>query len=201
MTSMVSPSTAPGPSGSTASPSAPAIADSWWEPCPPAERARSSPSSPTVSRTRAKWTLPSGWRRSAPSTTARRRGRSGEGCPPIRRNAGRANSSKLTIEETGLPGRPNTGTSPTSPKANGLAGLIAICIQRMSPMRSSTTFTKSNDPMLTPPLVSTASQRATPSRSAASMRASSSGARPRSTASKPASSHRASRVWRLLSRI
>ena len=59
---------------------------------------------------------------------------------------GRANSSKLTIDDTGLPGSPNTGTAArpdrsTVPKANGFAGRIATCIHRMSPMRSSTTFT------------------------------------------------------------
>ena len=57
------------------------------------------------------------------------------------RSAGRANNSKETIEETGLPGRPKTGTPSTRPKASGLAGLMATCIHRMSPIRSSTTFT------------------------------------------------------------
>ena len=57
------------------------------------------------------------------------------------------------------------GWSPTSPKANGLAGRMATCIQRIFPMRSRTTLTRSKSPMLTPPLVSTASQRATPSAS------------------------------------
>ena len=75
----------------------------------------------------------------------------------------------------------------TVPNASGLAGLMAICIQRMSPMRSSTTFTKSKSPMLTPPLVTSASQARRRPRSAASMAASSSRTRPRSTASKPLS--------------
>ncbi|CAB4598364.1 unannotated protein [freshwater metagenome] len=66
----------------------------------------------------------------------------------MRRNAGRANNSKLTSELTGLPGRPNTGTAPprsfvSNPNANGLAGLMAICIHRMSAMRDNTAFTTS----------------------------------------------------------
>ena len=36
------------------------------------------------------------------------------------------------------------------PKASGLAGRMATCIQRISPRRSSTTLTKSKSPMLTP---------------------------------------------------
>jgi hypothetical protein len=68
--------------------------------------------------------------------------------PIIVRSPGRANSSKLTSELTGLPGRPNTGTlrpvpSSSRPKANGLAGLMATCIQRMSAMRDSTALTTS----------------------------------------------------------
>ena len=55
--------------------------------------------------------------------------------------AARANNSNDTIDDTGLPGSPNTGVVPMRPKANGLAGLIAICIQRISPISSRTTFT------------------------------------------------------------
>ena len=98
----------------------------------------------------------------------------------MRRSPGRQNSSKLTIDDTGLPGSPNTGTRVPSaramvPNASGLAGLMATCIQRMSPMRSSTTFTKSKSPMLTPPLVTSgvAGLGAAPA-AAASMAASSS---------------------------
>ena len=66
--------------------------------------------------------------------------------------AGRAKSSKLTSELTGLPGKPMTGTrrsgsaavaESSRPNANGFAGLIAICIQRISAMRDSTAFTTS----------------------------------------------------------
>ena len=63
--------------------------------------------------------------------------------PIMRRSAGRASSSKLTSELTGLPGSPKTGVPSRRPKANGLAGLIAICIQRMSAIRPSTAFTTS----------------------------------------------------------
>ncbi len=52
----------------------------------------------------------------------------------MRRSAGRASSSKLTIDDTGLPGSPNTGVPSSIPNANGFAGLIAICIHRMSAM-------------------------------------------------------------------
>jgi hypothetical protein len=57
------------------------------------------------------------------------------------RSAGRANNSNDTIDDTGLPGSPKTGTPSTVPNASGLAGRIATCIQRMSPIRSSTTLT------------------------------------------------------------
>ena len=87
------------------------------------------------------------------------------------------------------------------PNARGLAGLMATCIQRMSPMRSSTTFTKSKSPMLTPPVVTSASQDSAPARRAASMAASSSRTSPRSTASKPLSATNERRVSRLESRI
>jgi hypothetical protein len=84
-------------------------------------------------------------------------------CPPRRRSAGRTNSSKLTIAETGFPGSPKTGVaeSPKTPKASGFAGLMATCIQRIFPAHSfsSTTRTRSRSPTLTPPLVMMASQR------------------------------------------
>ena len=57
------------------------------------------------------------------------------------RNAGRANNSNETIDDTGLPGSPKTGTPSTRPKARGLAGLTATCIHCMSPIRSRTTLT------------------------------------------------------------
>ena len=54
--------------------------------------------------------------------------------PASRRRVGRTNNSKLTSIETGFPGSPKTGIPlPLSPKANGLAGLIATCIQRARP--------------------------------------------------------------------
>ncbi len=87
----------------------------------------------------------------------RRRPRPGPGCgragdgPSSSAGPGRAKSSKDTSDDTGLPGRPNTGVPSTRPKANGLAGRMAICIQRMSPRVSSTCFTRSKSPTLTPP--------------------------------------------------
>ena len=68
--------------------------------------------------------------------------------PIMLRNAGRAMSSKLMRELTGLPGNPNMGTlTPRSfvsvPKANGFAGFIAIWNHCIFAMRESTAFTTS----------------------------------------------------------
>ena len=87
--------------------------------------------------------MPSGRRRSPPSATAGIVGRNGSAWPIIRRSAGRASISKLTSELTGLPGSPNTGTPSIVPNANGLAGLMAICIQCISAIRPSTALTTS----------------------------------------------------------
>ena len=78
---------------------------------------------------------------------------------------------------------------------------MSTCIQRMSPMRSSTTRTRSMSPIDTPPLDRTASQVATPRSMVARMASSSSRTCPRSTGVNPASATRASSVGRLLSRI
>ena len=92
----------------------------------------------------------------------RQSGRCRMRCPPRRRSAGRTNSSKLTMADTGFPGSPNTGVaeSANTPNANGFAGLMATCIQRIFPALnfSSTTRTRSRSPTLTPPLVMMASQ-------------------------------------------
>ena len=57
------------------------------------------------------------------------RGRNGWSWPIICSSAGRANSSKLTSDDTGLPGSPNTGVPRTIAKHNGFAGLIATWYQ------------------------------------------------------------------------
>jgi len=44
--------------------------------------------------------------------------------PCILRSAGRTNSSKLTIAETGFPDSPSQGTSLSMPKASGAPGRI-----------------------------------------------------------------------------
>src|SRR5215218_10101090 len=156
-TSTSPPGSTPSPSGSRARPSAAAVDASWWLPWAPVERTCQRPSGSKRPCVRTRWSLPSGWRRSPSSATARTIGCSRSGWPIILRSAGRASTSNDTSDDTGLPGSPNTGTtrSPaaTVPKANGLAGLMAICIQRMSAMRSSTTLMRSKSPMLTPPLV------------------------------------------------
>ena len=56
--------------------------------------------------------------------------------PASLRSAGRANSSKLTRDETGFPGRPNAGTAPSIANASGFAGLIATCAHSDEPPRS-----------------------------------------------------------------
>ena len=165
------PGSMPSPSGTMASASANDVAASWWLPWAPTERDVVAPVGAERAGDAHVVRLAVG---SAAQARRRRRpgpsGRSSSVWPIILRSAGRANSSKLTIELTGLPGRPNTGTrrsTPTSsrPKANGLAGLMAICIQRMSAIRDSTAFTTSYSPMLTPPLVTIASYDRRPSRS------------------------------------
>ena len=135
---------------------------------------RRRPWSPT---TRTKWTLPSGRRRRASSATAVDRGPV-DGVAVAHHLAQRRPGEQLEATPSTTPGC-RAGRTPacpsTMPKASGLAGLIATCIQRMSPMRSSTTLTKSKSPMLTPPLVTSAShvgQR--PARATAVMAASSS---------------------------
>ena len=138
----------------------------WCEPWPPAERTRSTPSSSRSPTTRTKWTLPSGWR------GKRLGGHRGHrwavpaplGMPghPAQRGAGQQLVAHHRRHRVAGQAEHRRARSPTSPKANGLAGRMAICIQRMSPIRSSTTFTRSMSPIDTPPLVSTASQVAAP---------------------------------------
>ena len=94
-------------------------------------------------------------------------GRSSTASPAICRSSGRASSSKDTSADTGLPGSPRRGTPSTEATANGLAGRMAICSHRASSIRSSTSFTTSASPMLTPPEVSRTSQRVAPARRAA----------------------------------
>src|SRR5690606_19572906 len=156
MTGIVPSGGTPSPSASTPRPSAAAMADSWWEPWPPEERATIVPSAATDRRTRTKWVLPSGVRLSPSGTVAGSTARPQVAWPIIVRRAGRANSSKETIDDTGLPGNPNTGTPPTVPTASGFAGRIATCIHSMSPRSSSTAFTRSKSPILTPPEVTSA---------------------------------------------
>ena len=107
---------------------------------------------------------------------------------PSAADAGRTNSSKLTMAETGLPGRPKTGVPPAErPKANGFAGRMATCIHRMVPGHrfSRTTLTMSRSPTLTPPLVTRASQTFSARSKARPSATSSSPTTPRSTASQP----------------
>ena len=121
------------------------------------------------------------------------------------RRAGRTNSSKLTMADTGLPGSPNTGVAEAArtPNANGFAGRMATCIHRIFPALSfsRTTRTRSRSPTLTPPLVMMASHVDAADDSNSTRRDSSSPTIPRSMPSHPSRRTRARRVWRLASRI
>ena len=97
----------------------------------PERTQRSVPESSVHTWTRSRLSLPSRRRGNACSAVADTTGRSGARWPIIERNTGRANNSKLTCDDTGLPGRPKIGTR-TAPRctdanASGLAGLIATC--------------------------------------------------------------------------
>ena len=73
-------------------------------------------------------------------------------------SAGRMNSSKLTMEATGLPGTPKTSVPSRTPKARGLPGFVATPQKRRStPSSSCTCLTKSYSPTETPPDVMTTS--------------------------------------------
>ena len=48
--------------------------------------------------------------------------RNNRACPSIRRITGRTNSSKVTIAETGFPGRPIQGICAEHPKPSGAPG-------------------------------------------------------------------------------
>ena len=71
--------------------------------------------------------------------------------------AGRTNSSNVTAEETGLPGRPNsrTGAPPpgrsATPNANGLPGWTATRQRSIRPIASMAVLTTSYGPTDTPP--------------------------------------------------
>src|SRR3972149_801354 len=76
-----------------------------------------------------------------------------EACPPILRSAGRANTSNVTIVETGFPGRPNIGLPPTKPKASGWPGFIPTLQNFISiPYSFKISFTTSYSPARTQPL-------------------------------------------------
>src|SRR5450759_4464691 len=145
--------------GMTASAFAPARLPSACEPCSPA-MATVYPERLRESTTRANWTLPSGAFQSWAATAVTR----GDSCwarPAISLRAGATNTSNETIALTGLPGRVNTGTSssPRTPKPCGMPGYIATLSKRTVPTRESTSLTVSKAPMLTPPVVITASAR------------------------------------------
>ena len=72
-------------------------------------------------------------------------GRNSTEWPIMCRSAGRANSSKLTRDDTGLPGRPNTGVPMIIAIHNGFDGRIATWYQstRDAPSGSSTAMRSS----------------------------------------------------------
>ena len=104
----------------------------------------SSRAASTRMNARRPWLLDTG----SPSTP-RSTGRSRSWRPASARIAGRTNSSKVTADETGLPGRPNrrTGVPPPGrsavPNANGLPGWTATRQRSMRPMVSMAVLTTS----------------------------------------------------------
>src|SRR5262249_54205730 len=140
MTRSSPPSGTPSPSARRARPLARAVADRTllaWSPVRVATQ--SSPSART--RTRSRCSFPSGLRGIARSAVAVISGRNRARWPNIFNSAGRAKSSKLTSDDTGLPGSPNTGVPSITPNASGFAGLIATWRDWSPPKRSSADFT------------------------------------------------------------
>src|SRR5213592_2881352 len=71
--------------------------------------------------------------------------------------AGRTKSMKVSIEATGLPGRPKKCADPIRPTASGRPGCIATCQNSIAPISSRTSLTRSYRPTDTPPDVTTTS--------------------------------------------
>ena len=122
--------------------------------------------------------------------------------------AGRTNSSKVTADETGLPGRPNsrTGAPPPGrsaiPNANGLPGWTATRHRSIRPIVSMAVLTTSYGPTETPPdTMSASAPSSRPRRRRVRTSSRSSVAMPRSIGSPPAAVTSARRPGPLASGI
>ena len=130
------PAATPSPSGRSASPLAPAMPESTllaWTPAAVAQVAAVVDPDPDPVEVQLAVGPPPHRR----STAVARTGSAATSARPVSvRSAGRAKSSKLTCDDTGLPGSPNTGTAPSVANASGLAGLIATCAHSDSAARA-----------------------------------------------------------------
>mmetsp|Transcript_45923 Transcript_45923/g.130182 ORF Transcript_45923/g.130182 Transcript_45923/m.130182 type:complete len:263 (+) Transcript_45923:802-1590(+) len=135
-----------------------------------------------------------------------------EGRPSICSNAGTTRSLKVTKQLTGLPGRAKASLwrSPlcavgdgegTVANVVGLPGFMHISPKCTCPSSSSSGFMWSRLPRLTPPEVTTMSADCRAARSCWRNEPGSSHTMPKSTASAPASSTKASNIGRLQSTI
>ena len=173
MTGTVSPAPTPAPSGRTARPPARAIDPSWCDPWPPDDR-RAAPRCRRARPSATKCVLPSGRRGSGsaapppPGQVQPVVGVAGQPPQPGPGEQGEADHRRHGVARQAEHRHRPSRRPGTRPNASGLAGRMATCIQRMSPIRSSTTLTRSMSPIDTPPLDSTASQLVAP-RSMASM--------------------------------
>ena len=101
------------------------------------------------------------------------------------------------MAETGLPGRPSSGTAPKLPKISGLPGRMAICQKSTTrPRRVSDSMTRSWSPTLAPPVVTSRSTPAIWSATPA-MASRSSLATGSTTGSPPQARTRAASAWEL----
>ena len=89
--------------------------------------------------------------------TAWNRGGNSSRRPASFHSAGRTKRWKVSIDATGLPGRPKNSAGPMRPTASGRPGCIATCQNSMPPASCSTALTRSWSPTETPPEVSTTS--------------------------------------------
>src|SRR5438067_3906089 len=185
MTSTLSPMAMDVSPGTTARPSAETIERRIPDPCSPVSRAPQRPrraSSTTLRYPRREPRLTIGASAVA-VIVAREIARR----PCMARSIGRTNSSKVTIAETGLPGRPNTGRPAMEPNVIGFPGRMST-FQRWSsaPALTSASRTRSSSPTDTP-ADDTSTSASRPRAMRSEIASSRSGATPRLSGRPPAS--------------
>ena len=111
------------------------------EPWAPAGVTRSAP--PSSGRRMPRWYSTRPGRLRSDSCVVARSFSSGGGSlsPASRSRAGRTNWQKVTITDTGLPGKPKNQAPPRRPKASGRPGLTATFQKRTSPSSPSASRT------------------------------------------------------------